>query len=89
MDDVTVTQLFARMDAHLARQDAHLERQDAHLAAIQATLARQNETLAAATEALKVVLQQAVEMHAATMRGFAGLTARLEAQGRRAGGEAP
>jgi hypothetical protein len=26
MDDITLTQLFARMDAHLERQDAQLER---------------------------------------------------------------
>lgn len=41
MHDHDLTQLFQRMDAHLAKQDEHLARQDAHLAAILQTLGYQ------------------------------------------------
>jgi hypothetical protein len=73
MEDVTLTQLFARMDAHLAGQDAHLERQDAQLAAILETLTRQNALMLDMAQLLATTARQVAEAHAETMRGFASL----------------
>jgi hypothetical protein len=89
VEDVTLTQLFSRMDAHLAQQDAHLERQDAHLAVITETLSQQNAVLAEMAQLLATTARQVTEAHAETMRGFAGLTTLLDTRLRRAGGGAP
>lgn len=45
MEDVTLVQLFAQMDRHLARQDEILAKMDERLAAQSQILARQTEIL--------------------------------------------
>ena len=85
MDDVTLTQLFARMDAHLARQDAYLAQQDVHLAGITETQRRQNAVLQETAQLLATTAQEvaaihaeASRQHAATMQLCEALIARLE-----------
>jgi hypothetical protein len=65
MEDVTLTRLFERMDAHLTQQDAHL-------AEITATLREQNAVLIDMSRLLTTTAQQVSEMHAEASRGFAG-----------------
>lgn len=72
MEDITLTQLFARMDAHLARQDDHLARQDAELQTVLETLARQNAMLVDQSRLLQTTAQEVAEIHASAARGFAG-----------------
>lgn len=72
MDDVTLTQLFARMDAHLAQQDAYLARLDAQLAAITEALGRQNALMLDMARVLQATAQEVAEIHTAASRGFAG-----------------
>jgi hypothetical protein len=62
MDDLTLTQLFARMDAHLARQDDHLARQDAQLQTVLETLARQNAMLVEQSRLLQTTAQEVAAM---------------------------
>jgi hypothetical protein len=86
MDDVTVTQLFARMDAHLERQDAHLARHDIEFRVLHETLAQQNALMLRMAEMLATTAKEVAEIHAdasrqhaATMRAFEALIERLEA----------
>jgi hypothetical protein len=73
MEDVTLTQLFARMDAHLAQQDEHLRRQDVQLTAITETLSRQNSVLEETSRLLRTTAEQVTEMHvSAASRTFTG-----------------
>jgi hypothetical protein len=51
MEDVTLTQLFEKMDAHL-------ERQDVHLPAITATLREQNAVLAQMAQMLATTARE-------------------------------
>jgi predicted secreted protein len=78
MDDPTLTQLCAKMDAHLAQQDAYL-------AAITETLTRQNAQLMEAAAMLAATRREveasgaeASRLHAETMRAFEALIARLK-----------
>jgi ABC-type transporter Mla subunit MlaD len=72
MDDVSLTQLFARMDAHLERQDDHLARQDAELKTILETLNRPNAVLADRSQLLATTAREVAAIHAEASRGFAG-----------------
>ena len=72
MEDITLTQLFARMDAHLARQDDHLARQDAELQTVLETMNRQNAVLADLSQMLATTAQEVAAMHTEAARGFAG-----------------
>jgi hypothetical protein len=72
MEDLTLTQLFARMDAHLARQDDYLARQDAQLQTVLETLARQNAILADQSRLRQTTAEEVAEIHASASRGFAG-----------------
>jgi hypothetical protein len=78
MEDLTPTQLFAKMDVLLAQQDAYL-------AAITETLARQNAEMREAAAMLAATRREveargaeASRLHAATVRAFEALIARLE-----------
>jgi Domain of unknown function DUF29 len=64
MDDISVTQLFARMDTHLARYDAYLARRDAELQVITETLTQQNARLQETTEMLRDVRRELEEARA-------------------------
>ena len=82
---MTLTQLFARMDAHLERQDAHLARHDVEFRVLHETLKEQNllmqrmsDLLATTAREVAVIHAEASRQHAATMRGFEALIARLE-----------
>jgi peptidoglycan hydrolase CwlO-like protein len=85
MEDVTVTQLFQRMDAHLERQDAHLARHDVEFRVLHETLAKQNtaleqmaQLLATTAREVAAIHAEASRHHAATMAGFEALLRRLD-----------
>jgi hypothetical protein len=74
MEDATLTQLFARMDAHLERQDVYLARQDAHLSEITETLRHQNALMIDVGRQLAETSRFVVEAMAAQNATLAGLT---------------
>jgi septal ring factor EnvC (AmiA/AmiB activator) len=74
MEDITLTQLFARMDDHLAQQDAYLREAQATNHKIDEHLARQDTYLGALMEGLRetnVQLARVGETLAATAREVA------------------
>jgi hypothetical protein len=79
MDDITLTQLFALMEAHLAQQDAHLARQDAELRIITEAMQEQSVLMVKTGEMLATTAQQVAAIHVEASRGFAAVNAALEA----------
>ena len=91
--DMTLTQLLARMDAHLAEQDAYLARWDAEVRLQQAHFRAQHDsmrqtaqTLADTSRFLAETGVEASRHHATTMQALEALIARLERPGQ--GGDA-
>jgi hypothetical protein len=82
MDDVTLTQLFSRMDAHL-------ERQDVELRVITQTLQQQGALLASIGQVLGQVAQQQTTAYTEMTRVLTALTRILDAHLRQHDGGAP
>ena len=81
MEDHALTQLFTRMDEHLARQDAYLlelRRTDQEQNAM---LGRMAEMLATTARQVAEIHAEASRQHAATMQAFQALITRLEGRG--------
>jgi septal ring factor EnvC (AmiA/AmiB activator) len=93
MDEITLTQLFAKMDDHLAQQDAylreaqaanrkmdaHLARQDAQLAVLTEGLRESNAALARTGQLLATTAKDVAAIHAEASRRFEETMRKLEA----------
>jgi hypothetical protein len=95
MDDLSLTQLFQRMDAHLSQQDAHLAQQDVWLQTTLTNMVKQNlvleqtaQLLSTTTRMLEESLRESRlawaaerEARAEVLRGLVALRDRLEGRG--------
>jgi hypothetical protein len=78
MEDVTLTQLFAKMDAHLERQDVYLASTLEVLKEQNVMMQRMSELLVTTAKEVAAIHAEASHQHAATMAAFEALTRRLE-----------